>query len=61
VADVDPIKLQKSLGGMNYPASKEDLVKHAEGKGADEDVLSVLRNLPDRNYETPADVNKELG
>ena len=45
---------------MDYPASKEDLVKHAEEKGADDEVLSALKDLPDRKYETPADVNKEL-
>jgi hypothetical protein len=45
---------------MNYPASREDLIKHAEEQDADEDVLSFLRNLPDRKYETPAEVNKEM-
>ena len=60
MADVNPIKLQKALGGVDYPASKEDLIKNAEGKDADEDVLSFLRDLPDRKYETPADVNKEM-
>jgi hypothetical protein len=60
VADVNPIELQKALGGMDYPASKEDLVKHAEGKNADDEVLSFLRGLPDRQYETPVDVNKEI-
>ncbi len=60
MADVNPIELQKALGGMDYPAGKEDLVKHAEGKKADDEVLSFLRDLPDRKYETPADVNKEM-
>ncbi len=60
MAKVNPIELQKALGGMDYPASKENLVKHAEGKDADEEVLSFLGDLPDRNYETPADVNKEM-
>lgn len=45
---------------MDYPASKEDLVKQAEEKGADDQVLSFLRNLPERNHETPANVNKEM-
>jgi hypothetical protein len=42
------------------PGQQEDLVKHAEGKGADADELSFLRDLPDRDYEIPADVNKEM-
>ena len=60
MADINPIQVQKALGGIDYPASKEELVKHAEEKGADEEVLSALKDLPDRKYETPADVNKEL-
>jgi hypothetical protein len=60
VAQVNPIKLQKALGGMDYLASKEDLVNHAEEQDADEEeVLSFLRDLPDKNYETPG-VNKEM-
>jgi len=60
VANVDPIQVQKALGGVDYPADKEDLVKNAEKKDADDDVLSALKDLPDKKYETLADVNKEL-
>ena len=60
MANVDPIQVQKALGGVDYPADKEDLVKNAEKKDADDDVLSALKDLPDKKYETPADVNKEL-
>ncbi|AUZ87405.1 DUF2795 domain-containing protein [Arthrobacter sp. TmT3-37] len=59
MADPSPIDIQKALGGMDYPASKEDLVKHAEDKGADDAVLETLRNLPDREFDSPTDVNKE--
>ena len=60
MAKVDPIELQKALGGVNYPADKDELVKHAQGKNADDEVLAALKNLPDKKYETPADVNKEV-
>jgi hypothetical protein len=59
MADPSPIDIQKALGGMEYPASREDLVKHAEGKGADGSVLETLKNLPDREFDSPTDVNKE--
>jgi hypothetical protein len=59
MADPSPIDIQKALGGMNYPASKEDLVKHAQDKGADDTVLETLNNLPDREFDSPTDVNKE--
>ena len=60
MAKVNPIELQKALVSMDYPASREELVKHARSKNAGDDILSALKDLPDRNYETPADVNKEV-
>ncbi|MPY09370.1 DUF2795 domain-containing protein [Arthrobacter bussei] len=59
MADPSPIDIQKALGGMDYPASRDDLVKHAEDKGADASVLDTLKNLPDREFDSPTDVNKE--
>ncbi|MFT4468840.1 DUF2795 domain-containing protein [Arthrobacter sulfonylureivorans] len=55
-----PIDIQKALGGVDYPASAADLVKNAEDSGAGDDVLSALRNLPDRQYESPAEVSKAV-
>ncbi|MHA7238424.1 DUF2795 domain-containing protein [Arthrobacter sp. TMS1-12-1] len=59
MADPSPIDIQKALGGMDYPASKDDLVRHAKDKGADDAVLRTLENLPDREFDSPTDVNKE--
>lgn len=58
---VNPIQVQKYLKGVDYPASREDLVAHAEDQGADEDVLDLLDQLPEDEYETPAEVSKALG
>ena len=60
MADVSPIEVQKALGGVDYPADKEDLVENAEKKDANDKVLSALKDLPDKKYESPADVNKEI-
>jgi hypothetical protein len=57
----NPIQLQKHLKGVSYPASKQDLMKAAEGNGADEDISSFLELLPDQQFETPADVNEAFG
>ncbi|NKX54165.1 DUF2795 domain-containing protein [Arthrobacter mobilis] len=56
----NPIQIQKALGGVDYPASAEDLVRNAEQSGADEAVLEALRKLPRGPYETPADVSKAV-
>ncbi len=46
---------------MSYPASREDLMKAAEANGADEGISSFLEQLPDQEYQTPADVNEAFG
>lgn len=61
MATINPIQMQKHLKGLDYPASKEDLIAHAKKHGADENALSVLEQLPDEEYETPADVSKAIG
>ena len=61
MAKVNPVHVQKFLGGLDYPASKEDLMKRAEQEGADQEVRSILEQLPDQSYETPADVSKASG
>ncbi len=51
--------MQKFLGRLDCPASKQDFVKRAEQEGgADENVRSTLEQLPDGDYETPTDVSK---
>jgi hypothetical protein len=61
MAKVNPIQLQKFLKGVDYPASKQGLLKHIEQQGADEDVRATLEQLPDQQFQTPADVSKAVG
>lgn len=57
----NPIELQKYLSGVDYPARRDDLVRAAEKNGAGKDTLDVVRGLPDRTYEGPSGVSKEIG
>jgi hypothetical protein len=54
---VSPIDIQKALGGMDYPASKDDIVKHAESQGGDSEVIEALKGIEDREYEGPSGVS----
>ncbi len=58
---VNPIQVQKYLGGIDYPVSKQDLIKTAKGHGADTRVLELLNRLPDRDYDAPTAVTKAIG
>jgi hypothetical protein len=58
---VNPIQVQKFLGGVDYPISKQELVKHAKGQGADADVTSTLEELPFDEFNSPNDVSEAIG
>jgi hypothetical protein len=57
---VSPIELQKHLAGVDYPASKDDLVNRASKQGAGDDVIEVLQRIPDREYDGPNAVSAEF-
>jgi hypothetical protein len=61
MAHVSPVEVEKSLKGVDYPAKKEDLIKHAQQQGANQDVLETLKELPEENFQSPIDVSKAIG
>lgn len=62
MAKANPVEIQRHLKGIDYPASKEELVQHAQKQGADRKVLSLLEQLPDdEEFDSPTDVNKAIG
>ena len=58
---VNPVQLQKYLGGIDYPVSKDDLLRHAEQNGADEEVRQTLQDLPADRFNSPNDVSEAAG
>lgn len=61
MAKVNPIQVQKFLKGIDYPASKQEILRTAEDQGADEDVRSTLDRLPDQEFNSPADISEAIG
>lgn len=57
----NPIQLQKFLGGVDYPAKKDELIKHARDHGADKKVLDTLKSLPMNNFNSPNDISEAFG
>ena len=60
MAGINPIELQKALKGVDYPASKEDLMRHVEEHGGNEEVRQAIENLPDEEFQTPAGVSQAV-
>ena len=61
MAHVNPVQVQKFLKGVDYPASKAQLIEKATSMGADENVRASLEQLPDEEFQTPADVSQAFG
>jgi hypothetical protein len=56
--------LAKILSGADFPKGKKELVSHAERNKqqveAAEEIINVIRELPERKYDNMADVEKAL-
>lgn len=56
-----PFRIQKYLGGLRYPADKQQVLERARSRGADAQLMQVLDLLPERRYESPVSLSCEVG
>ncbi|MEQ4305775.1 DUF2795 domain-containing protein [Plantactinospora sp. B6F1] len=54
------IQFQESLAGLDYPVSKEDLVRWAQETGVDTQTLRLLQSLPVEQFETPTEIGDAI-
>lgn len=57
---VNVMQLREYLEGLDYPVSKEDVVRRAQENGAGTAVLQLLRSLPAEQFSSPEDVGESL-
>lgn len=53
--------LESFLRGMEYPATRDDLIREARRDGISTDDLSILQRLPEQNYGASCAVANALG
>jgi hypothetical protein len=58
-----PANIMKHMKGIDFPATKKEIIAHAKkAPGPDtDDVLEVLRQIAEKEYNSPAEVMKEIG
>ncbi|MDA0636968.1 DUF2795 domain-containing protein [Nonomuraea sp. MCN248] len=56
----NPIQLQKHLRGIDYPATKSELLDAAREQGADQETIRALESMPDREYDGPNAVSQAI-
>jgi len=59
MAKVSPAEVENFLKGVDFPAKKDDLVKHV--KQESQEVLEVLQKLPNETFNKSTDVAKAIG
>jgi hypothetical protein len=60
MASVTLEEVFEPLVDLDYPASKDDVVRHAEGRGASDEVLRALRALPLGDYAGRSELTRSL-
>ncbi|MDO8510493.1 MAG: DUF2795 domain-containing protein [bacterium] len=56
-----PASMQEFLNGIDYPATRDDLLEQAEMQETTPDIMYVIAQLPDEEYSGPQDVSKAVG
>lgn len=56
-----PAAIERYLKGISFPASKDDLVSKAKENKAPSDVMHILNQFEEHQYNSPIDVSKEVG
>lgn len=56
-----PANVTKHLKGIDFPAEKQDLLKHAQHMKAEKVVLDEIQKMEEREYDSMADVMKSFG
>ena len=53
---VDIPEVQAAISRLDFPTEPHDLAVRVADRGGDKRVAAVIDRLPDRRYETPADI-----
>jgi hypothetical protein len=57
----DPAVLRESIDGVQFPATKVELLEHARDDGADDELLAELDRLPaGMTFSTATEVSMRL-
>ena len=58
--DFNPDDVPQYLEGVDYPASKEEVISAAEGNGAPDAMIRVLEVLSRPEYSGPEQIAEDL-
>lgn len=53
--------MHEVLRNVHYPAKPDDILARAKENGAADEMIALLRQLPERPYKNKSDLNHSLG
>ncbi|WP_428486847.1 DUF2795 domain-containing protein [Rhodopila sp.] len=56
-----PVNITHFLKGIDFPAKRDDLLRHARQNHAEQEVLREIEQMPNQDYGSMADVMKGFG
>lgn len=56
----NPIEIQRYLTGVEYPATKDDLISRADENDAPDEVIEELQAIDEEQFEGPDEVLEAL-
>jgi hypothetical protein len=57
----NPIDIQRYLRGIEYPATKDDVISMAEDNDAPDEVIEELQSVTEEQFDGPEEVMEALG
>ncbi len=54
-------QLPEALRGVDFPASRDDIVEMAQMNAAEPTLIDRLKDLPERDYDNVSAVLEEIG
>jgi len=54
------VELPKYIEGIDYPATKQDVIKVAKNHKAPQEIMSLLHGIADREYDSLTEVEDEM-
>ncbi len=61
MTQLNPMKLQEYLEGMDYPMNRDDIVLRITNSGAPDDIKKAVMDLPPGTYYSPSEISEAAG
>jgi len=58
--NINSEEIKKAFENINYPTTKEEIIKHAEEQGTSENILNKLYRIRDKEYSNAAELSRQL-